>query len=359
MIRISAVLLSFLVVPSSYASMTSASIFKEMQSTNPGVISGRTAATFSALVKKDQITIEQSDLSAGPLGAGSSFESSIDIINYSAFYGGKGGGLTTEIFAETGSGGKNDKIIEPGNTVEYTTDSSLTNMSIGLGLFKGLGISLLKVDAEDSQNVTGTLGGSAININTTSETSVTGFTVGTAFNLGLDYGFFYQKADYETKTNAVYASGSGDGEISGDRVGLGVGHSNKVFRTEVGYVRNVKAMNAGDSGELTPSMIEFTAEAKLGKLKLGYTGRYMMDGFFLYRNILFNVLAYQGTNEARLDNTFNFSYGSDSKGHSFSGSVSIGTTESEQTQNLISSDNTKYKTVTSSKSFSLSYSYIF
>jgi len=342
----------------SFANITSASIFREMQSTNPGVISNRQAATFSVLAKKDDIKIEQEDISSIGLPAGSSYESNINVSNYSLFYGGKGKGLTTEFFAETGAGGKKDTINEVTSVTELETTSKITNASLGLGIFDGFGISVLQINGQDKQQYNATINGNPISVDTTTDISLTGFTVGTAFHFGVDIGLFYQKADFKTKSTAQTAGGGGGDTQSADRIGGGIGISSRSFRAEVGYVKNIKATKS-EEGDLNPAMAEFTLEGTLGKLKLGYTGRYLMDGFFMYKNVLYNVLAYQGNNEARLENTFNFSYGSDTKGHSISGSYSVGSVESEQTQPLISSLPNKFKTITSSTSMSLSYSYIF
>jgi len=74
---------------------------------------------------------------------------------------------------------------------------------------------------------------------------------------------------------------------------------------------SVHERKLGDDEESTPSMAEFTVEAVFGKLSVGYTGRYLMEGFFMYQNVLYNSLAYQGNSENRLENSlflyiFNF-----------------------------------------------------
>lgn len=342
-----------------FSSITSASIFKESKSTNPGVISQRPAATLSMLGKKDTIKIEQADLSAGVLGSGSKFESSIDIINYSLFYGGKGGGITSEVLFETGAGGKTDKLTQTAtDIVEYETESKLSILDLGFGIFEGFGISVIRIGAEDKQSYSAVINSQAVNVDSTTEIALTAITIGATFNLGLDFGLFYQKADVELDTDLEFADSSGDDTQNNDRFGLGVGIASKSFRAEVGYIQNVEAQDQGDTKN-TPSMVEFTVEAVFGKLNLGYTGRYLMEGFYMYQNVLYNSLAYQGNSENRLENSFNFSYGSDSSGHSFSGSYSAGSVESEQGQQIIDSSTTKYTTVTTSQSMSLSYSYIF
>jgi hypothetical protein len=337
-----------------FASVTSPSIFKEMQSTNPGVVSGRKQRAFSFLAKKDEIKISQ-DLSSGPLGANSEFEAEVSLTNYSAFYGGQGGGLTLELFSETGSGGRKNTLTESGQATGFTTESTLSLMTASLGLWDGFGISMTKAGAQDKQEYNLTVNGSSSSQKIEADYDLTALTAGIAFNLGVDIGLFYTKADLKSKTEGT---GQPDQEFDDSRIGIGIGISSPNLRAEVGLVQNTEESET-ENGDVLPKMYEFTVEGKLGKLKLGYTGRYFVNGFYLHRGILYNNLAYQTNTEDRLDNTFNFSYGSDSKGHSFSGSVSIGSVESEESQPLIDSDETKYTTTTDSQSISLSYAYIF
>ncbi|EQC43672.1 hypothetical protein [Bacteriovorax sp. Seq25_V] len=352
-------ILPLLVTPT-HASLTSASMFKEMISTNPGVISGRTSRALSFLAKKDDIKITQKDLSAGAAGAGSSYEATVEITNFSGFYGGAGGGPTLEIFGETGSGGRTNDIKAPNNTAiaqKNKSESSLTLINVGLGIWKGFGVSVVKATAEDKNSYELDVAGSKQAFNIKQENELTALTAGFAFNLGLDFGLFYTKSSLKTKGGAETAEGGGT-TPSDDRIGGGVGFSTKLLRAEVGYIKYMKAMQR-ETGKVTPSMVEGTVETIFGKLKLGYTGRYIQNGFFMHRGILYNLLAFQGNSEARLENTFNFAYGNDTKGHSFSGSFSIGTVKSKQTNGYISSDENKYDTETKTQSMSLSYAYIF
>lgn len=350
--RVPAFLIMALTCTSSFANLTSSSLFREMKSTNPGTISSRTAATFSLKGQKDIIDIEQ-DVSASYLGAGAKYTGEIDINNFRAFYGGKGKGLTSEILFEQGTGTRTDKFTSTSEETSFSTDSTVTNINAAFGLWEGFGIGIIKTSVTDKQSYNVTINGSNITSNMELEYDLSALSAGVVYNLGLDFGFFYQLAKLETTGEP--GGGSNDNE---DRVGFGVGFSTKKLRAEAGYVRNVKAKNYGQ-GDITPAMAEFTGEVSLGKIRLGYTGRYFMDGFFLFSGIIYDVLAYRGNSENRLENSFNFSLGDDSKGHSFSASLSISTVKSQQKQNFFDNDNNEYSTETKSKSASISYSYVF
>ena len=99
------------------AQIAAASLFKEMRSQNPAVISQRPAATFSALLKKDMVEKEQTTESGAVVGT-----SDIDINSAMFFYGGKGGGLTSEVFGELSSGTKDDKVTIFSQTSEVSSE---------------------------------------------------------------------------------------------------------------------------------------------------------------------------------------------------------------------------------------------
>lgn len=337
-----------------YANITSASLFREMMSTNPATISLRSAASFSLKGQKDIIDIEQ-DLTGSSLGAGSKYTGEVDINNLRIFYGGKGNGITSELLFEQGTGGRTDKLTSATENTSYKTDATVTNINASFGLGKGFGIGITKALVEDKTSYNLTINGMNYTNNATIEYDLTAFSLGFTYNLGLDFGFFYKKATLDSKSNVQTQGGSDSNE---DRYGLGVGFSSKKFRAEVGYIRNLKEKDYGNGG-VVPSMAEFTGEISLGKIRLGYTGRYFMDGFFVFNGIIYDVLAYRGNNENRLENTFNFALGDDSKGHSFSGSLSISTVKSMQTQPILADDTNRYNAKTTSKSASITYSYVF
>jgi hypothetical protein len=336
------------------ANITSASLFREMMSTNPATISLRSAASFSLKGQKDKIEIDQ-DLTGSSLGGGSKYTGEVDINNLRVFYGGKGNGLTSELLFEQGSGGRTDKLTSSTENTSYKTDATVTNINASFGLGKGFGIGITKAKVEDKTAYNITINGTNYSDNTTIDYDLTSFNIGFTYNLGLDFGFFFKKATLDSESNTATQAGSDNNE---DRFGLGVGFSSKKFRAEVGFIRNLKEKNYGNGG-VYPAMAEFTSEISLGKIRLGYTGRYFMDGFFVFNGIIYDVLAYRGNNENRLENTFNFALGDDSKGHSFSGSLSISTVKSMQTQPILANDTNRYNTETTSKSASITYSYVF
>ncbi len=337
--------LLFLVSLPTYAQVASGSLFRSMRSENPAVISERPAAAFGASYKIDKV--EKTQATTGQI---TKSESEIDISTASFFYGGKGGGaFTTEISGELGSGEKTDKVTTSGTEETLKTEADLTLLNFAAGFMKNFGVGVIKISNENKQ--TSTTG------NSTNEFDLMIYTVGFKMNLGLDFGLFYQHAPLETGNSQ---------EIDMSRVGFGVGASSKNFHLEIAYVKNLedeKEELGGGSGAgqnvatHSPAKIMGTFEFKIGRLSLGVTSNYYMEGFFDFNNLIYYTMVMSSNKANRLENTFNFSLGSD-KGSSFSAGVTNATVEStESPPTLLSGE--KYKTTTDILGFQLSYAYAF
>jgi hypothetical protein len=337
----------------SFAQIASASLFREMRSQNPAVITQRPAATFSMAVKKDMVEKEQ-DVSGDALYTNSA--SDIDITTGSFFYGGKGGGLTSEISGELSTGSKDDNVQTTGSSATSSQEADMTVLSANFGVLDFLGLGVMRV-AEERTQTTNTGNGNY-------ETTVTSFNVGFQFNLGLDFGFFYQPTTL--KSEGSFAGSATNQDIDMSRVGFGVGTRGKAFHIEVGYVKDLDDMTedqGGGSGPganvatYSPAKIFSAIEFKVGGIMLGVTSNYYMDGFFDFNNIMYYTMVLAANKENRLENTFNFSLGGD-KGHSFSGSVTYSTVESQELPPTLAAGQ-KYKTTSTIMGATVSYTYNF
>ncbi|PIP88974.1 MAG: hypothetical protein COW01_15415 [Bdellovibrionales bacterium CG12_big_fil_rev_8_21_14_0_65_38_15] len=333
--------LVFLVSLPTYAQVASGSLFRSMRSENPAVISERPAATFGAAYKMDKVEKKQT-----PTGSITKSESEIDITTASFFYGGKGGGaFTMEVSGELGSGEKTDSVTTSGNQENLVTESDLTLINVSTGFMKNFGLGLIKISNTNKQPTS------------TTEVDLMVYTVGLKFNLGLDVGFFYQHAPLDN---------GGTQDIDMSRIGFGFGKSTKNFHFEIAYVMNMEdereelggGSGAGQNVAIhSPAKIMGTLEFKIGRLSLGITSNYYMEGFFDFNNLMYYTMVMARNKENRLENTFNFSLGSE-KGSSFSAGVTIATVEStESPPTLLSGE--KYKTTTDILGFQLSYAYAF
>lgn len=327
-----------------YSQVAAGSLFRSMRSENPAVISERPAATLGLQFKMDKVEKTQDTT-----GGITSSESEVDITNTSFFYGGKGGGaFTTEISGEKGSGEKNDAVTTSGVRAEQKIESDLTMLNLSVGFLKHFGASAIILSNENK--VSGSM-------SSTTKTDLMIYTLGFKVDLGLDVGLFYQYAPLES---------GGGSDIDMSRVGFGVGVSGKKYHFEVAYVKNLseeKEMLGGGTATSSnyaihnPAKIMGTIEFKFGKISLGITSNYYMEGFFDFNNLMYYTMVMSQNKENRLENTFNFSLGGD-KGHSFSGGITIASVESTEAPPTLLSGS-KFKTTTDIKGIQLSYSYNF
>lgn len=333
------------------AQIASASLFRQMRSQNPAVILKRPAATLSFAIKKDLVEKNQ-EVSGSSI---SSSTSDIDITTTSFFYGGKGKVFNVEIQGELSSGEKVDKVSTAGASENVTNKADMTVLGASFGFLKYLGIGYTTVSEDRTQSGSST--GSY-------ETTLDGFTIGTSFNLGLDVGVFYSATTF--KSIGVFAGSATNQELDMPRIGIGLGRRGKAFHFELGYVKDLNDISedqGGGSGSgsntvsYSPSKYVATFEFKLKGLMLGITSNYYMDGFFDFNNLMYYTMVLSANKENRLENTFNFSLGGE-KGHSFSGSVSYSTVESEELPPTLSSG-VKYKTTSKIMGAQVSYTYNF
>jgi hypothetical protein len=348
-----------------HAQVTGPSFFPQMKAVNPAAINGRTIGMFSAGALKDQITKDQdistptaSTQGGSGFGSGSTAKTEIDLTRFQAFYGGKGGGLTTEFTANNASGTKDFTLSQPGQSQTSETDVTSTFMNLGVGLGKLLGVSAGLISEEFNYNENFSFGGQSFNSQFKTEISGMILRGGVIIPMGFNLSVYYEHAVAEFK-----AAGTGfnqTSETNFGRVGLGFGINGAKTRFEVAYERDIAyeapENAAPEQEDLAPSRATLTLEMKLGGFTLGYTGRYYIDGFADLENLTYNNLIYASAfEEARLENFINFALGQ-SKGHSFSGSLYVTSTETDEgIPNLI--DGNKYATTIEAQGASVQYGY--
>lgn len=346
----------FLYSPLSHAQIATSSIFKEMRSENPAVISKRPAATFSALAKADRV--DKTQAVDGTTITKSTSE--IDINTYSFFYGGAGGkGITTEINGEIGDGTKKDIVETSGSSANVTTQADLMMLNVQMSLFDFLGIGIMRATEDRTQT---SVSGSS---NGVYETTLTPISVGMTFDMGVKIGFFGQNAKFEQ--TGTFAGESFSTNIDFKRVGVGIGlGGTKGSHFEIGYIMDLDEVEEDQGGGTgagqnvvvyKPAKAIASVEFQMGGMTLGLTSSYYMDGYFDFNNIVYYTMVLSSNKENRLENAINFSFGGD-KGGSFSGSASYSTVESQELPATLSSG-TSYTTETKLVSAQVSYSYAF
>lgn len=353
-------LLGFVHVTTS-AQTAQSSLFANVKSVNPAVISRRPGEVISILGKADKITKKQS-LSAdvGDAVTGDN-DTKIDVASLSLFRGGKGGGrLTTEMEAAYIQGKKTDKLASISETTSIETDANNTLFYFGAGIGKNFGLSITHVNYSNSSQYDATFAGSPISMNSKTEVTADDIKAGVSAPLGsLSIGafFLHSIADVESIVEGQVMPNAGKDKQNIGGIALATG--SKSFHLEIGYERNLEEEENPFTGDtLHPSRLTGTIEAQIGKVLLGYTGRYYTDGFFEIDRVIYDQFVYENSyTEPRLDNVFNFSYGRD-KGNVFSASIFYSQLKAKETNSFFP-DGSKVMTTTTEMGASLKYAYHF
>lgn len=336
-----------------YGQIASNSLFREMKSVNPAVISHRPAAILAITGSVDKIKKTQ-DISS-MYGDGATNTSNIKVQGGKLFYGGKGPGFTNEIFFESASGTKKDELVSSSESMSASNSVSSMYALWGLGLGPNFGVNIGLLKYQYADKFSGTFGGSSFENNNELDALARIVKLGWKARILADIGLFYEH--FDATTDMVNDGVSTSGKDKFRTFGVGIGAAAKQFHFEIGYEKRLGTKEFNGK-KTSPDRITGTLEFRTGKLSLGYTGRYYRDGFFDLEGLLYNNLAYQGAQDkARLEHGFNFSYGSD-KGHSLSGSAYYSKTQTKEDITTIMTG-LKFDTTIEALGLSAKYSYAF
>lgn len=299
---------------SAFAQMSRPSVFPEMRSYNPAVISYRKSGDYKLAVAQNNIEKKQNFDFDGTGSFTFKEDSDISLTNANFFRAGKGGGFTSEFIVDYTTGSKESKITETSGTVsKYETDTTSLFSNLSFGFANGVGLGLTHVSYESSYSFNGSIHGQAINENQKSEVSVLGVKPGIVFggkNGGLGLTFEYQK--YSTK-------GSSGAPSSMMFVGIAASVGSDKTLIEVAAEISAKELENNLPGEKAqrPIKFSFLTEMKLSFITVGYKLNAYSGGFIELDKVIQAQLIYSGGgDETRLEHIVNFSFGGD-KGFNF------------------------------------------
>lgn len=340
-----------------YAQVASSSFFGSMKSINPAVINYRPHGYLSLKGGKEKVEKYQSiDTSVNLEG-----RTDIAVDTYSAFYGGKGGGLlTSELSFFSSSGDRTMKVTETGATpVSISNDISFSQAKAALGFFRYLGFSFVKQSYEFHEKFEFTFDGNDFFEDEKVDISETIISFGAAFPLGsFSFGTFYEKSS-QTKDTKEFVIPDGWSEksekLSAGLVGFGAGYASKAMHIEISYEKKLSS----DQGDKGANRLSGTVELKWNKITVGYTGQLYRDGFKDSNSLVFNQLVYPDSGgDDRLVNTFNLSF-SPPKGLSIGGSISKTKSTEQEVNPLVSSTYGKVNTEVETLAYSINLGYSF
>ncbi|MGZ5279292.1 MAG: hypothetical protein ACXWC9_05090 [Pseudobdellovibrionaceae bacterium] len=352
--------LTLLLVVSSQsnAQFASASLFPDIKSTNPAVINQRPQKAMAATVRAEVINREQKLEIATGSAIDADSKTDIAVNSGGIFFGGKGPGTTAEFAADYITGTKNDKAESLTESHEMQNKAYNYLLHLGLGFTENFGISVSSATYNSDFNFSETFQGQPVSDSFTTDVNALDIKMGVRKAKGnFAFGAFFLHS-----TANVQFSGAGnnmDTTSEDDVFGVALGTDSQKFHFEMGYERAVDSNTDPFTNKtLYPTRLTGTIEANFGSFSAGYMGRYYMDGFFEIERVIFNQFVYENSyTEPRLDNTFNFSFGTN-KGGSISASIYYSVLKSEEV-NTFFQQGPKVDTKTTAKGASLSYSHRF
>lgn len=333
MIKIYIILLGLASLNAS-AQMVSASLFGEMKSINPAVVSTRNAGQLTFIGSKIKANKDQNV-------DGDKQKLELNVTDMSLFRGGKGKGFTTEFTVKQSTGDSNRSTATGTETAKATQSYSSFNMGFST---MGLGLAYSKFDYKSNP--------SSLDQTVTSYMGVWGYR-STLF--GLDTGLIVQ--GYASKIDLVAdetggmgaegdsPSGMGVQLAFGAGLGFGSGATHFEFSIESTLQAVEEQSETGEMESIRPMRLSGTAEFKLWGISLGYTGRAYLNGYEDPEQIVFKRIIFPKRDKLRLEHNFNFSLGA-TKGIQISGAASFSTITNEEPKSMIDPASLTYPTTT-------------
>lgn len=356
------VLLSFSSI--SYGQMTLPSAFPDMRSVNPAVIPLRRAGDIMVggeLIKVDREQ-KMKTLNGQPFVLDEDSKTSLTSTN--VFYGGAGGGLTSEIFLDSTSGERESVVTDgSGNDTTYTTDTSAQFFSFafgagGKGMRWGLGTHYVNFGTEYgySFKANGQEQKDEFNSELTAFGVRPGIIFGSpAFSLGLY--LQYDSVKTKRKGNTVDTDDSSSRQIVGTGIGTGGPNGILEIAAELDLSSREKDPSTGDVPP-APQKFSLLIERRFERLTLGYKGMMYKGNFMDMDQIIHHQLIYSNIgSDTRLQHVFNFTWGRE-RGITLGVSGGVSSSKAKEKSTIFTSKDT-HETTTKSSTIGARVGYVF
>lgn len=348
--------LLFVFSPFAFAQISLPSVFPEMRSINPAVISLRKTGhvKLSGQVDKIEKTQKVEQINGSPFVFDD--KSQIDLTNINFFRGGKAPGFTSEWYFDYTKGDKVTEITDASDQKsEYTTDTSSYYASYAFGSGRGWGLQLHYVGYSSDYRYNATINGDNQSSSFKQKISVMGARPGIVLGshslaLGIfgEYNKFEADARGAPESSALVSVALGSGGPNG-LIELGV---------EADPITEQEEDTASGKKPPMPMRVSLILERKFSRLTLGYKGMFYKGQFLDFDKIIQNQLVYRSTgDDVRLEHIFNFSFGG-SKGFSLGGSASYSNYTAKETSSIYASSD-KHDTEIKAMSVALRIGYVY
>ena len=354
----------FLLTANAYAQMTLPSVFPDMKSINPAVISLRKSGMIKIAGSQDKIEKKQilKTLNGGTFNADQKDEITIDNINI--FKGGKGGGTTSEWMIDYTQGKLDTTFLTATETSQYEQNATSIYAKYAWGFASRWGLQLHYVSYQAKYKYDINVGGTPVSDEIDMNIMLPGVRLGKimgspALSLGLISEVSLFKNDTKTDDPNAQVDDAGVKPLIVLGAALGSGGPNGLIELglEIEGRPPQKDLQTGETRP-TPMKASFILERRFGKLILGYKGMYFLGGFMDFDRVIPIQLVYNNSgSEGRLENSFNFSLGSD-KGLSLGGSIFASNTKTKEKSSVFAG-NDKHDTTTKLFGASVRLGYVY
>jgi hypothetical protein len=352
----------------SFGQIAKCSIFPEMKSVNPAVITSRKVGQYTAVGNLTKVHKDMDLRIANGSPVDADLATDIELKNTNFFRGGKGKGFTTEFSYDQTRGTKKD-ILNPLDpeplVIESKANSSYFNLGMGIGPYFGLATTYVNYDyvIDFSQR----FGSTQFNSRSITNFDITSIRPGLSFDLvGFHWGAYY---DYIKFSGSVESSFSATGTTTSTNrftefpdskiIGFGLAKSWDKAHIEASHeLMPWEKPNLGGTKNPTASRTSGLAEIRIRKLALGYKFNYYKNTFTDLDKIINSQMLFGNlVGASRTENIINFAWGSD-KGIAVGGGFSYSRFESKEKPDFINTTD-KQNTKTKYTSYSLKLGYSF
>lgn len=359
-------LLSLFVSSTAFAQMTLPSVFPDMKSVNPAVISLRKQGQIRVSGQHDQINKRQEVLEDD--GSRAFLEKNdIALTNTNFFRAGKGDGFTSEIYVDYTKGLRQTDLDQGGQTTDYKTDTSAYYVGYSFATKSRYGLEMHYVGYHSEYDYNFSFGSENYEQSIKTDISVYGFRPGVIFGspkfslaLFAEHNFFTSK----TKMDPPPQEGAGSGpDPKFSIIGIGIGGGSPTGLFEIGIeVDPISKREKDQVTNVTPPMpmkVSLIAEKRFSSFMLGYKFMGFKGNFLELDKIIQNQLVYanQGS-DLRMEHVINFAFGG-TRGFSFGGSASYSDTEIDEKSSLDPTNENLYPTKVRAMSIGLRLGYVY
>ena len=360
------ILVSFFIVSSAFAQMTLPSVFPDMKSVNPAVISLRKQGQIRLSGQHDQINKRQEVLEDD--GSRAFLEKNeIELTNSNFFMAGKGDGFTSELYVDFTKGERTTYLDQGGQETDYVTDTSSYYVGYAFATKSRYGLEMHYVGYQAEYDYNFTFGSENFQQSIDTTISAYGFRPGVIFGspkfslaLFAEHNFFTAKTKMDPPPQDG-GDGNPDPKFSVVGVAIGGGSPNGLF--EIGL--EVDPISKREKDEYTgvtpvmPMKFSLLAEKRFSSFIIGYKFMGYKGNYMELDKIIQNQLVYssQGS-DMRMEHVINFAFGG-SRGFSFGASGSYSDTEIDEKSSLDPSGEDLYPTKVRSMSIGLRLGYVY